>query len=186
MKYFSAMILFSLMVPFAVTAQNRVLDLDGHGDYVKLPPNIGAGLEEATIEGWFKWKGFQDYSQPIGFGKAWHAMVVSNFSSTADLQFYIYTSGDDLHRIKVPGILQLDRWYHIAGMTGREGMKLYFDGKRVGEHPFTGSFSAIPTDQINALGRSPWPMNKDFFGQLDEVRIWRVARAAAGSPPPSG
>jgi hypothetical protein len=31
-------------------APNRVLELDGHGSYVELPPNIFKDLEEATVE----------------------------------------------------------------------------------------------------------------------------------------
>ena len=36
---------------------NRVLELDGHGSYVELPPNIFKDLEEATVNGWEKWEG---------------------------------------------------------------------------------------------------------------------------------
>ena len=40
----------------AQPAPNRVLELDGNGSYVELPPNIFKDLEEATVEGWEKWK----------------------------------------------------------------------------------------------------------------------------------
>ncbi len=34
---------------------NRVLDLDGNGSYVELPPNIFNDLDEATVEAWVRW-----------------------------------------------------------------------------------------------------------------------------------
>ena len=36
---------------FAASAQNRVLELDGNGSHVGLPPNIFNALDEATVEG---------------------------------------------------------------------------------------------------------------------------------------
>jgi len=54
------------MFIFALTAsaQNRVLQLDGNGDYVELPSDIFNDLANATAEGWVKWGDFRWYSQP--------------------------------------------------------------------------------------------------------------------------
>jgi hypothetical protein len=148
----------------------------GQGDYVKIPSDIGAGLHEATIECWVKWKGFQHYSQPFNFGEAWKMMGLNNPGSGPNLQFFIYPRKQQLCLITVPGVLELNRWYHIAAVTGADGMKLYLDGELVGEHTYTGSFSAINCPSPNYLGRSPWGDNEDFYGELDEVRLWGIAR----------
>src|SRR5262245_27165947 len=37
---------------------NYVLELDGTGGYVELPPNIFNDLEEATVEAWVRWDEF--------------------------------------------------------------------------------------------------------------------------------
>lgn len=101
-------------------AQNRVLQLDGQGDYVQLPSNIFNNLDEATIEGWVKWEQFRYFSQPFGFGNGekWRVMAVNNRSYLSDLQYFIYIQMK-LYCIKVPGILQLGQWYHIAAVSGR-------------------------------------------------------------------
>src|SRR5215475_13959826 len=39
-------------------ATNYVLELDGTGGYVELPPNIFNDLEEATVEAWVRWDDF--------------------------------------------------------------------------------------------------------------------------------
>ena len=40
--------------PASIT--NRVLELDGNGSYVELPPNIFNDLDEATIQAWIELK----------------------------------------------------------------------------------------------------------------------------------
>jgi len=166
----------------SVSEANRVLQLDGDGDYVQLPSDIFNHLDEATIEAWLKWEKFGYYSQPFGFGSAerWKIMVVNNVGKTnygvPHLQFYIYTSSNKLHLIRVDDILRLHQWFHIAAVSGKSGMQLYLNGVLVGENDYTGSFSDIQNDDLNYLGKSQWTMNDDFKGQLDEIRIWEVAR----------
>jgi len=177
MKALILLMLISALMTSSVSAQNRVLSLDGDCDYVQLPSNIFNDLDESTIECWVKWKRFGYHSQPLGFGEKWQMMGINNAPGSPALQFYIYLSNEQLYLIQVPGALQLEHWYHIAAVTGKNGMKLYLNGELIGRHDFTGSFSAIKNNHWNYLGRSQWwSENDDFYGQLDDVRVWRVAR----------
>ena len=166
-----------LLCPLDATAQNRVLQLDGDADYVQLPSDIFNDLSEATVEGWVKWERPGYFSQPFGFGSGeeWRTMVVSNRTHTLDLQYFIYIQMK-LHCIRVPDILRLHQWCHIAGVSGRKGMRLYLNGVLVGEHEFTGSFSAIANSEENYFGKPHWAENDDFRGRLDEIRVWKVVR----------
>jgi len=175
MKYLSTAILVPLILTITAAADNLVLDLDGKNSYVQLPADIYLDLHEATIEAWVKWKKIVVYSQPLGFGKPWNTMAVNNWEMEPILQFYIYDQQRRLHLIRIPNILQTNRWYHLAAVTGSSGMKLYLNGVLVGEHGFTGSFSAIDTE-MNFFGRSQQADSGRFTGQLDEVRVWRMAR----------
>ena len=170
-------LIFSLILIFAsvTMAQNRVLQLDGNGDYVQLPQKIFNDLSEATIEGWVKWDRFGYFSQPFGFGDAWQAIGINNYMVSPQLQFFIYTARTQLHVISVTNSLRLGEWYHIAAVSGKGGMKLYLNGALIGEDEFTGSFSAVNNGAYNYLGKSQWDENADFKGQLDEIRIWSVA-----------
>jgi hypothetical protein len=79
-----------------------------------------------------------------------------------------------------------NEWCHLAAVTGPEGMKLYFNSALVGFNLFTGSFSAIKLRKESYLGRSAWKSSgegnsandADFQGQMDEVRVWSVARTS--------
>jgi PAS domain S-box-containing protein len=50
-------------------AENRVLELEGNGAYVELPPNIFQDLEEAKVEAWVKVENLGDRSAVFDFGK---------------------------------------------------------------------------------------------------------------------
>ena len=61
-----------LSVPSTVHSQpappNRVLDLDGTGDWVELPPAGFTNLHQATIEVWVKWRAFNTLARVFDFG----------------------------------------------------------------------------------------------------------------------
>ncbi len=155
-----------------------MLQLDGKDDYVQLPPDIFKHLSQATVEAWVKWERFGYFSQPLGFGNGekWQVMAINNSLYNPDLQYYIY---DDmrLNLIKVPKVLKTGQWCHIAAVSGRGGMKLYLNGVMVGEHEYSGSFSSIGNDEHNYIGGRLWLANESFKGQIDEVRVWGVARS---------
>ena len=62
------MFLAILLNGHLASAQNRVLELDGNGSYVELPPNMFTNLTEATVEAWAKWDSFRSYSRIFDFG----------------------------------------------------------------------------------------------------------------------
>ena len=170
-------------LPLTLHAQNHVLELDGKDSYVELPPNIFNGLEEATVEGWMKWQSLENWSRFFDFGTNSQAMAVTIFESTTQLYFEIWAPAGSQHIVSAPGTVRPGEWRHIAAVSGKGGMKLYVNGALVGENPFVGSFSAIGNGARNYLGRNNWkesdPKVADLHGQLDEVRVWRVARTAA-------
>jgi len=176
----SLCVFLSLTLAFsAVHGQNLVLELDGDGDFVELPPGIFAGLREATIECWARWDKLGFYSQVFGFGQPLQVMALSNYAVSATAQFFLYNSRRELHLIQAANLLQTGRWYHLAAVTGPGGMKLYVNGVLVGEDEYEGSFAAVGNSDQNYLGRPHWEQNADFCGAVDEVRVWRLARTRA-------
>jgi len=180
---FSQTAILSILILAAAIADatpNRVLQLDGHGDWVQLPDDVFNGLDEATVEAWVKWDRLGYFSQPFGFGSAeqWGKMIVNNRDNFSHLQFFIYADARS-HVITVDDILSEGRWYHIAAVSGAGGMKLYLNGVLVGQRDYTGSFSSLGRGEQNGFGAPHWAVNDHFEGQLDEIAVWRVARTGA-------
>jgi len=173
---------------FAVVPQvwgaNHVLSLDGDGDYVRLPSDIFNELEEATIEGWIRCEKFNPNSWSsawfsdlfFDFGEWNKSMLVLRPRNKPDLEFRIYDEEGKQHRCTAKGILSKGRWYHIAVVSSKEGMKLYANGILMEENPYEGSFSRIGSGANNYLGLSNWEPSQFLHGQMDEVRVWSVAR----------
>jgi len=164
-------------------SSNRVLELDGTGGYVELPPNIFNDLDEATVEAWVRWDDFNGEGKRLfNYGDALHDMsLLSQYNST-ELRFVVADpSGKlaDLHWIMVGDILRPRQWCHVAGVSGKGGMKLYLNGVLVGTNAYTGSFSALKNGTRNYLGdrvttNDPPVM---FKGAMDEFRVWSRARS---------
>ncbi|MBI2924385.1 MAG: response regulator [Verrucomicrobia bacterium] len=169
----------------AVRSSN-VLELDGNGSYVELPSGSFTNLTEVTVEGWIKWEAFGANSRFWDFGDAGRSINVQNRGSEPTLHFEI-SAPDELGggaSISLPGRLTLNQWWHVAAVSGPQGMKLYLDGQLVGTNAQRGSFAAMGVARKFFLGRSAWkveqnPLDADFRGQMDEVRVWKVARTAA-------
>src|SRR5688572_14794745 len=110
-------------------AENRVISLDGDGDYVLLPPNIFTNLTEATVEVWAKWDTFQDHSRIFEFGGYYRSMKIINHATAPVLRFDV--DPRDFREIppgarssiRVNDLLRPAEWIHLAAVSGSGGMK---------------------------------------------------------------
>src|SRR5882724_6489599 len=117
-----AILLSNISIAFA---QNRVLELDGTGGYVELPPNIFNDLEEATVEAWVRWDDFGGAAikRSFNYGGALQDMsITSDQPSQGDSATLGLVVCDGAHKIThwldVPGILRARKWCHIAAVSG--------------------------------------------------------------------
>ena len=109
-----------------VQEPNRVLELDGRGAFVELPPNIFTNLTEATVEVWAKWDSFKRHSRIFEFGAVHQSMSLLSRSDSRDLRFDVSsenTSGnaEARHSIIVPELLRTGEWVHVAAVSGPGG-----------------------------------------------------------------
>ncbi len=187
-QQFCGFLLALILLPLAARAEpaeNRVLELDGNGSYVELPPDIFHGLKEVTVEVWAKWAQFNTYSRIFEFGAAQNSMSVFNHSTNPDLRFNFYPKYININNeqrfnyvARANGVLRSNEWMHIAAVAGSGGMKLYLNGEVVALSTNVASLADIRGVQTNRLGRGLTlsAIDQDFQGQLDEVRVWNYQR----------
>jgi hypothetical protein len=176
----------------AAVRSSKVLELDGNGSYVELPPDIFNNLEEATVEGWVKWETLASRdSMFFCSGAVYEAMYIGNYNNPPTLRFVIFDANGRRQALEgasqgIPGspvafeILETNQWYHLAAVSGKGGMHLFQNGLLVDRRDSPSSFTQMKRSRNNYLGKSTWPEANfsDFHGQMDEVRIWKVARNA--------
>ena len=178
------LLLLSLFAPLHAqpAANNRVLELDGTGGYVELPPNIFNDLDEATVEAWVRWDDFNGtYKRVFNYGDRLSDMSITTYYDSNSLYFILIGGAAGVGYITVPDILNPEEWVHVAGVTGPEGMRLYLNGVLVGSHPHMGSFSQLGNRTRFYLGETVTENDppSNFAGAIDEVRVWNRARSEA-------
>jgi signal transduction histidine kinase len=167
------------LVPLAPHAmsQNQVLDLPGTNSYVALPADVFSDFTEATIEGWVKWRTLPMSSTFFEYGSYRRSIALRVGIGHGNLHLRLYPRDHPLVEIICPRVLTTNQWCHLAVVSGTNGLKLYFNGVLVDTNRFQGSLASFGSAEHYYLGRSLSPQISDLQGQLDEVRVWKVARS---------
>ncbi len=177
-----SLVILSLLLPSILHAQpapppNHVLQLDGTNSYVELPPNLLANLNAATIEMWVQAEDLRE-AHFIQLGRTGNELYLGLAEQKGDLKLLHTGVANTRTRIEKGGLVGSNRWFHVAAVLTGAGAKLYCNGALVGIDPAPALPKEIDTTD-NALGRavvnSANPLSF-FRGQLDEVRLWSVAR----------
>jgi Concanavalin A-like lectin/glucanases superfamily/Carboxypeptidase regulatory-like domain len=167
------------------TTPDQVLELDGTEGYVELPPDIFNHLDNATIEAWVRWDDmWGSFKRVFNYGDAYRDLSLTTLLGSSSLWFVISDgtpSEAGLHQIAVTNIIQLHEWCHVAAVSGKGGMRLYFNGALVGRTSFKGSFSGLGSGKrfYFGLGVTQEEPPANFKGAIDEVRVWSVCRTEA-------
>jgi signal transduction histidine kinase/ligand-binding sensor domain-containing protein/CheY-like chemotaxis protein len=171
----------------AQTTSRLVLDLDGSNACVVLPSGLITN-EVVTVEGWFKWRRFNNYSHVFGFYGERMQLGLVNRETTADMYFERpeHDAGGRITNyvsVDVAALLATNEWCHVAVVARTNSTKLFFNGVLVAtEERHINWAPPIEPDRTNFLGRSPTVserlagMNPDFDGQMTEIRVWNEAR----------
>ena len=166
---------------------NRVLSLDGDGDYVELPIGIYDHLTNATIEFWFRPENLEErvptlqklfsyggYRQDVGINLSWQGIGEIGL---------VVADNPVTHIARVPRYAQAETWTHVAATLGTQGMQLYVDGVLVSENTHNGVFATTENGSFqigasqagvdrNGVASPNLPARNFFQGQIDELRVW--------------
>jgi M6 family metalloprotease-like protein len=146
------------------------LGFDGFDDYVTAaPPAIPSGNSPYTIEAWIK-----PSSMNAGGIVAW-----GNYANNQVNAFVIapnglinYWWGNDL---TAPTSNLTGAWHHVAATYNGSIRRIFLDGAQVASDVPAAPASFAPTAFRIGMANA----GQHFDGQIDEVRVWNLARSAA-------
>ena len=169
------MLTICLGAPSALAA-NKVLSLDGDGDYVEVADSATLDIQyPITIEGWVKTNTSKHFQMivgkrddsTLGCYRAPYALRLDWGKPT----FYFGTG--DTWRVHTAALQLSEVWYHVAAMYDGNTVTIYVNG--VEEYTQSETETPFINDISVTIGASISP-GEAFDGFIDEVRIWNVAR----------
>ena len=138
------------------------LDSDGSGFVVSNSASILTfdNKEPFTFELWVNPSTNPSYAGLLDMGPIYDFGLSNGIPRLmAGSEVYLATQG-----------VETGKWQHIAVSKKLDGdLRFYLDGHLVGQHAVT---NAVAEDSAD------WQMARGFTGQLDELRVWSVARSA--------
>ncbi len=171
--------------------KDTALQLDGNSSFVEVADSDALNniSQQVTVTAWIKPTDFPNGLTPIIYRGDGQTLDRSNQSYALWLQengTIVFTSSpksrDGKNVSSAPGAIEFNTWHHVAGIIdgNTNVMKLFIDGTEVENRDFgRGGFyeSRYP---LRIGGSHEKEINyATFEGQIDEVRIWNIARTAA-------
>ncbi|HWY29889.1 MAG TPA: LamG-like jellyroll fold domain-containing protein, partial [Candidatus Acidoferrum sp.] len=154
------------------------LNLNGAANYVVLADPVA---NCSTLAAWIKWNGGAAWQRVFDFGTdTTNYFFLTPKASTGVMRFAITTaSNGGEQQINAPSALPIGSWCHVAvTLDGTTGV-LYLDGNPIA----TNSNLTIRPWQIlaknNYVGKSQWPADPLFNGEISSFRIF--GRALSGA-----
>jgi len=167
----------------ASSPDNRVLRLDGTTASMRVPdsPSLHTLTNGMTLEVWFKAASFYEQSGTV------NSLVRKNVEAGAEnffLRFRIRMGkpmaemSAGRQTIQAPHDFEPGRWYHLAGSYDGTVMTLFVNGVAIGSRHLAGRIDIDDSDLMIGKGDPDYSSGEFFHGDIDDIRIWNVARSA--------
>ncbi len=170
--------------------KSNALTLKGNGSFVEVPPSesLDSITDQVTVSAWIYPTSFPNNYVRIVFKsdekrqnyrQRSYILVIRqdgklkiNASPKAEGYASLYSA---------PNLIKLNTWTHIAGVINakQDYMKVFVNGLEVGNRHFNGQDSLMQTQLPLRIGATHVTAEVEtslFIGQIDEVRIWNIAR----------
>jgi autotransporter-associated beta strand protein len=150
--------------------------LDGTNSFLQLPPNV-ANSANFTFAAWVYWNGGAIFQRIFDFGNDTTHYLFLTPNSGSTLRFAIRNGGAE--QIIETTAIPAGQWWHVAVTVSGSSAKLYTNGVLAAS---SSSITISPANfgpARNYLGKSQFPVDPLFSGNLDEVQIADYAFTAA-------
>lgn len=133
---------------------------------------------EVTVEAWFKTTESANTNTIVNHGTTSDWLYIMNKTPTNQLncKWYQANSGSDYLQASSSALVNDGKWHHGACVFTDEEVSVYVDGRLEGTDVGKTGVRDISTAGGLVIGKFNWTTPYYFTGQMDEVRISRVAR----------
>jgi len=163
---------------------NRVLSLDGQGVCMCVADSqsLRSFTNAITIEVWLKASSFQAESGNINSiirkniipGAENFLLRFRNINGAPMLNMGL---GSEVGELRVAHEFAVDTWYHLAGTYDGSTITIFVNGLFVDSKNISGRLHIDQSDLYIGRGDPTFSDGEYFHGELDEIRIWNIARS---------
>ncbi len=157
--------------------QNAV-NFDGNSDFIQTDAPGITGTSNRTFEAWIYMSSSAPLSNLCILDYGVNAVGSRNtFAVNGNRAITFISGGTNANITSTSNVVPADTWTHVAFVLNAGTGFLYANGSQVG----TGNLSSVntpPGNQNVIVGQRISGGSIPFYGSIDEVRIWDVARSA--------
>lgn len=180
-RFLASLVLVALCLPAARAQTNlfgQALDLNGVDQHVAIPANTLIG-SPFTVEAWVKVRSYSSWSRLWESGNGPNndnILCALSFGGTGQPIFQWYNGGGLAGNLLSPTSLPLNVWTHLAFTFDGTNAAIVINGNVVAT---AGPFAPpnVLSRSSNFVGRSLYVSDGYADAQIEEFRIWSVARS---------
>ncbi|NCR21969.1 MAG: hypothetical protein GPJ27_08630, partial [Microcystis aeruginosa L111-01] len=156
--------------------EGKALFFDGVNDSVKIADSPNLNPTKITIEAWVKSSNWAGQTHPAIVAKGINEEYLLWKSNDAvGNEKFAFRLGRNIVTVYGSTTVQNDVWYHVAATYDGNEVKLYVNGSLEGIQ----SIATVIPDGVNPVTIGGGVNSNYLRGNIDEVRIWNVARTQA-------
>ena len=164
----------------AAEPTNSVLHFDGNGSYLELPPHSLDGYKAITVEAWVRPERLGRYTRFFDFGTV-KDRLVANWNGS----YAVRAISEGLVTAKYGydywfiSRYEKNGWIHLAVVSDGNSFQGYLNGELIIKETTSLPFKPAGDGTHYYFGKTKIDDEEDdFFGQMDEIRIWSKALSA--------
>ncbi len=162
-----------------IRPEGKALYFDGVNDYINAGTNPSLEVGKTlTLEAWIKPQKNSDYGVIAGRDGEYMLTI----GPDNKIYYTITNTQFEFNRINTDYTIPLDKWTHIAFTYDNGLIKTYVNGELIYSYDSIGTIRdqalLVNYDEFHIGNRQYQNLNY-FKGEIDEVRVWNVARTQA-------
>jgi hypothetical protein len=162
---------------------NRALSLDGQDDCIRVvdSQSLHSFSNAITIEVWLKASSF--YAEDGAISSIIRKNVASGAENfllrfrNIDGSLYAQMGLGEIGTLGKPYEFDVNKWYHLASTYDGSTITVFVNGQAIASQKASGQLHIDQSDLYIGKGDSEYLHGECFHGQLDEIRIWNIARS---------